>query len=130
MNESNFESLLEMHGFQSPGSIASEEEIERVRLSLPRFKAGNPLQAYKWALSQRLRQIRMSRIGKIPSSIAKQLIANAGVCEECGHSIEFSDGRMVPSIDHIRPVSKGGDNSPSNLRVICNRCNSGKRGRA
>ena len=34
-----------------------------------------------------------------------------------------------PSVDHLIPVLQGGDDSPSNVRVICKRCNETKRGR-
>lgn len=31
--------------------------------------------------------------------------------------------------DHKTPLSRGGTNEPSNLQVLCRRCNSGKRDR-
>lgn len=33
------------------------------------------------------------------------------------------------TVDHIKPVSKGGTHHPSNLRAACLQCNSGKRDR-
>lgn len=39
-------------------------------------------------------------------------------------------GRRPPEVelfvDHIKPVARGGDNSPNNLRTLCFECNAGK----
>lgn len=42
-----------------------------------------------------------------------------GKCAICSRLTEFSDGE----VDHIKPLSKGGSNSPSNLQWLCHRCN-------
>lgn len=44
------------------------------------------------------------------------------LCRECGSDADLT-------IDHIHPVSRGGDNSLENLRVLCRCCNSKKRAR-
>ena len=44
-------------------------------------------------------------------------------CTICGRSVE--DGVKL-HVDHIFPVSKGGKTEKSNLRTLCNECNSGK----
>lgn len=44
-------------------------------------------------------------------------------CVLCGRTA--SDGVKL-HVDHIRPVSKGGKTVMSNLRTLCNECNSGK----
>lgn len=44
-------------------------------------------------------------------------------CRYCG----TTKGRMT--IDHVRPVSRGGGNSPENLVVCCASCNSSKHNR-
>lgn len=45
-------------------------------------------------------------------------------CQLCGSTAQ--DGVRL-HVDHIIPVSKGGLTEPSNLRVLCERCNMGKR---
>lgn len=44
-------------------------------------------------------------------------------CQICGATAQ--DGVKL-HVDHIVPVSKGGKSVPSNLRVLCERCNLGK----
>lgn len=46
-------------------------------------------------------------------------------CQYCGKSAP----EVVLHIDHIRPVSKGGDNSIANLITACAACNGGKSNR-
>jgi len=47
------------------------------------------------------------------------------ICQYCGRSAP----EIVLQIDHIKPVSKGGDNDITNLITSCFDCNSGKRDR-
>lgn len=44
-------------------------------------------------------------------------------CQKCGTSA--NDGAKL-HVDHIIPVSKGGQTTPSNLQTLCDRCNIGK----
>lgn len=46
-------------------------------------------------------------------------------CNYCGKSPAI-DSNVELQIDHILPVSKGGDNHISNLKTICKDCNIGK----
>ena len=45
-----------------------------------------------------------------------------GKCAICGKKLRFDEG----CIDHIKPVSKGGTSDPSNLQLLCPRCNAVK----
>lgn len=49
----------------------------------------------------------------------KALLDGRIPCMECG---TFKD----LTVDHIRPLSRGGTNDPSNLQVLCRRCNAKK----
>ena len=44
-------------------------------------------------------------------------------CKVCGAT---ADEGVKLHVDHIKPVSKGGDNHPSNLQTLCEECNLGK----
>jgi 5-methylcytosine-specific restriction endonuclease McrA len=46
--------------------------------------------------------------------------AQQGQCLDCG---AFHAYRCSMTIDHIVPVSKGGGNELSNLRLVCWKCN-------
>ena len=52
-------------------------------------------------------------------------------CKECG--VQVHDGnindKLKAHIDHIIPISKGGDSTPENLQVLCRTCNLSKRDR-
>lgn len=47
-------------------------------------------------------------------------------CQECG---KYMPDEVGLQIDHIIPVSRGGKSIPSNLRVLCSKCNGRKGGR-
>jgi 5-methylcytosine-specific restriction endonuclease McrA len=54
--------------------------------------------------------------------IREQVIRRDGCCQMCG-----TEERL--SVDHIVPRTLGGDDSLSNLQVLCSSCNSSKGGR-
>ena len=67
------------------------------------WRRGNPLQ--RRAIPTHIRAFVMERDGY--------------ACVECGSAAGLS-------LDHIFPYSKGGDDEPGNLRVLCRSCNSRK----
>lgn len=112
-------------------TLKTEAEILEIRAAIPRLPAGHPLQSYRHELSMRLRRIRSAAAGPLPDALVRSLIADAGfVCVECGTDMRFWVSKRWPSVDHIVPLSKGGSNDRSNLRVVCNVCNSRKGNRA
>lgn len=48
---------------------------------------------------------------------------DGGTCQACGSSDN-------PTLDHIKPFSKGGSHTAANLRVLCGPCNSSRRDRS
>ena len=46
-------------------------------------------------------------------------------CVYCGKS-PATDLEIILHIDHIKPFSKGGDNTIANLQTLCSKCNLGK----
>lgn len=55
-----------------------------------------------------------------------------GICKICGKPVninerkEHGSGRMYPTIDHIKPLSKGGSHTWDNVQLAHNHCNAGK----
>jgi 5-methylcytosine-specific restriction endonuclease McrA len=49
--------------------------------------------------------------------IRDEIFERDGECLKCGRKNKFT-------IDHIVPISKGGNNEKSNLQILCERCNS------
>lgn len=55
----------------------------------------------------------------------KLLARDCFKCTICGHS-PATDPTVTLVIDHDRPLSKGGEDSISNYRTLCQYCNAGK----
>lgn len=80
---------------------------------------------------------RMDRLKQRPHdtdiTLEKLFKRDGGVCYICGGLCDWSDiveqdGTMVagdsyPSVDHVKPVSKGGTHTWSNIRLACRACN-------
>ena len=73
-------------------------------------------------------------------TLSKLIGRDKNVCKICGQSIDSKDyyydnngyfiaGNEYPSIDHIRPVSKGGTHTWGNIQLAHRHCNSIKRDR-
>ena len=113
--------------YPEPRDLHTEEELIKVRNSLPVAKTGDPLQAYKHALSCRLRKIRERKLIPITKDQMKALVESAPEnCPDCGKLMRFWATGLTMSVDHILAISNGGTNIDSNLRICCNSCNSRK----
>jgi len=65
-------------------------------------------------------------VGRTPIPLAtryKVLARDRSVCRRCGRS---AGNGLVLHVDHMNPVSRGGDNSLQNLWTLCDECNLGK----
>lgn len=62
--------------------------------------------------------------GKLSNTLRYEILKRDNrKCQICGRTQE--DGVKL-EVDHIIPIAKGGKTEPSNLRVLCRECNSGK----
>lgn len=71
---------------------------------------------------------RLYKNGKADMTITltKLYMRDGGVCQICGKHIDFdrdSNSDDYPSIDHIKPLSKGGLHVWDNVQLACRRCN-------
>lgn len=59
---------------------------------------------------------------------------DGGLCKKCLSAVQFFSGntvspfskRLNAHIDHIVPVSRGGQNNKENLQLLCVSCNTSK----
>lgn len=59
-------------------------------------------------------------------TLTKLYMRDQGVCQICGRRIDFdcdSNSDYYPSIDHIIPISKGGEHQWGNVQLACRVCN-------
>ena len=75
---------------------------------------------------------RLSKNGKpdLTITLTRLYMRDQGVCQICGKTIDFdcdSNSDDYPSIDHIIPISKGGQHQWDNVQLACRKCNTLKR---
>lgn len=71
---------------------------------------------------------------KIP--LTKLYSRDGGTCYICGCSCDFNDYEMIdgafvvgpsyPTVEHVIPLCRGGDDSWENVKLACHKCNSAK----
>lgn len=66
--------------------------------------------------------VKSTKRGRIPISHETRLAVLKRDSYQCNHCLST----VSLSIDHIRPVFRGGTNSPENLQTLCASCNSRK----
>lgn len=66
---------------------------------------------------KRERELTAIRRG-LPNSVRVKIIYEAGKCNNCGEA-----NIDLLTIDHIKPISKGGTNDLENPQVLCVMCN-------
>lgn len=79
----------------------------------------------EWNRKQQYQQSKEYERSKMTNSLRYDVMKRDGFrCVLCGAS--QIDGVKL-HVDHIKPIAKGGKTEMSNLRTLCDRCNSGKR---
>lgn len=97
------------------------EGIEALAKRLPQFKVGwtrEGIQFFYEGFPFFPRCIRSNTRTPIPVALRAKVLA-VGVCLFCGATEKLS-------VDHIKPVIRGGTNDESNLQCLCRSCNSRK----
>lgn len=74
------------------------------------------------------RDKRLYRNGKPDLSITLEKVydRDLGICQLCNRFIIFgsnTNADYYPSIDHIKPISKGGKHEWNNVQLVCRKCN-------
>lgn len=127
----------DIHDFLDYNPSAKVARGKQERISEVRAEAGRKGAEEKWrreAIKQAERQAVASRLGVT----AGEVVMSA--CEYCATAIKVDwsdekrvrfldeDGRATPELDHVQPVSQGGQNDPDNLVLACLPCNRSKCG--
>ncbi len=75
------------------------------------------------AMSHKRRCAERSADGSFTADDVQKLFESQfGICTGCGNALE-SSGDKKYHVDHIMPIALGGSNWPSNLQLLCPRCN-------
>lgn len=101
-----------------------ENNKEKHRASVKSWGDRNPdsLRAF----SQKRRCAEKNAEGSFSASDIQRIFeVQFGMCTGCGDPLESSGGNKY-HVDHVMPISLGGSNWPSNLQLLCPRCNHSK----
>ena len=81
---------------------------------------------------RRLRKM-MNRVHDADITLEKLYERDGGICYICGRKCDWGDivrkdgtaiaGDNYPSIEHVKPISKGGLHTWSNVKLACRKCN-------
>ena len=87
----------------------------------------------KQGVKNREERLRGAALVDFDISLSKLCERDKGICYICGKPVNWDDhyskngyfiaGDMYPSIEHIIPISKGGEHSWSNVKLAHRRCN-------
>lgn len=110
---------------------------ERNRDYFANWKRENPTWEKEWrkANPHKTRQYRHRRRALLKNTRSEEYtleqiyIKDEGICQLCFVKVEISKGlpvNLTPTVDHIIPISKGGDNTLANVQLAHYGCNSRK----
>lgn len=84
---------------------------------------------------KRVRRMKTREMDK-DITLEKLYVRDSGVCYLCGRICNWTDcqtingqfisGKTYPSIDHVKPISKGGTHTWDNIKLACRHCNTVK----
>jgi 5-methylcytosine-specific restriction endonuclease McrA len=79
-------------------------------------------------ISRNSRYDELKERGEFDESVTLINVYNAfkGKCQACGKELSFETGWLendYPSIDHIKPLAKGGTHTWDNVQLLCRGCN-------
>lgn len=70
---------------------------------------------------------RIKRVSRIPKWLGKGIfLRDKGHCASCGADLSGMYQLSEFHVDHLIPLAKGGCNDPSNLQLLCDKCNLSK----
>ncbi len=92
---------------------------EAARAKNNAYRAANPEKMAVWDKRKRALRRGAPRIKYTAAQLAAKIAYWGNKCWMCGGPVE--------SIDHVKPVTKGGWDALCNLRPACSSCNSSKR---
>lgn len=85
--------------------------------------------------SNRLKDARRRKY-KSNGTLTKLYARDGGRCYLCGVTCDFNDYQIVggafvvgptyPTVEHVIPICRGGDDGDDNIKLACHRCNSAK----
>ena len=90
-------------------------------MSLHGTKTGNPTDAAN-ASARRRGRVKAAKVGHRPVDIETLWKRDRGRCCVCGHRVPLE----LATVEHLKPVSRGGEHVGANLAVSHARCNSRK----
>lgn len=84
---------------------------------------------------KRDKRVRRMKAREMDQDITLEKLFNrdSGICYLCGSECDWNDwqtvdgqfvaGESYPSVDHVKPISKGGTHTWNNIKLACRRCN-------
>ena len=120
---------------RTPEQITRDKELATQRR--PRYQAENTARQARWIKENPSRwlQIRRTSIARRRARIASVLATLTAVeweaiLDAAGHACIYCGSQEKITLDHLTPISKGGDHTAENVAPACLPCNQSKGAKA